>query len=106
MCLDALIRLHWGDFLTRVQPLAEPPPLIGLASACGATSTSALVTARVAVRHPAPGSSVMAPSRQAHDQGNPSNRGECARPVGRESAWAYTSPLSSPHGGPAVCAPS
>jgi hypothetical protein len=31
MCLYSLLRVHLGDFFTRVQPLAEPPPLIALA---------------------------------------------------------------------------
>jgi hypothetical protein len=30
MGLSGLLHFHWGDFFTRVHPLAEPPPLIGL----------------------------------------------------------------------------
>jgi hypothetical protein len=53
MGLDGLLRLPWEDFVTRVDPLAEPPPLISLAWACGATSARASVVKRVVIRHPA-----------------------------------------------------
>jgi hypothetical protein len=31
MSLYGLLRVHLGEFFTRVHQLAEPPPLIGLA---------------------------------------------------------------------------
>ena len=43
MCLYCLLRVHWGEFFTRVHPLADPPLSIGLAWACWATSASASV---------------------------------------------------------------
>jgi hypothetical protein len=88
MCLYCLLRVHLGDFFTRVHPLADPPLSIGLAWACWATSASASVMERVAIRHPASGGFVMAQRRKAHDQGSLFNPGDCARPVGHESAHA------------------
>jgi hypothetical protein len=46
---------------------------------------------RVAARHPASGASVMAPRRQAHNTGSLFHPGDCARPVGHDSAQAYRS---------------
>jgi hypothetical protein len=78
MCLYCLLRVHLGDFFTRVHQLAEPPPLIGLAWACWATISSASGMERVVVRHPASGGSVMAPRSQAHDQGSLFHPADCA----------------------------
>jgi hypothetical protein len=76
--LYGLLRVHMGEFFTRVHPLANPPLSIGLAWACWATSASASGMERVAVRHPASGGSVMAPRRQAHDQGSRFHPADCA----------------------------
>jgi hypothetical protein len=95
MCLYGLLRVHLGECFTRLHPLAEPPPLIPLARACWATSPSASGMERGAIRHPASGGSVMAQRRQAHTKGGLFHPGDCARPVGHESAQAYTSLLFS-----------
>src|SRR5215207_10126147 len=76
--LSGLLRVDLRDFVTRVHPLAEPPLSIGLAWACWATSPSASVMERVAIRHPASGGSVMAPRRQAHNQGRLLHPADCA----------------------------
>ena len=102
MCLYGLLRVHLGECFTRVHPLAEPPPLIALAWACWATSASASGMERGAVRHPASGGSGMTQRRQAHNQGSLFHPGDCARPVGHESAQAYRSSSSSHRCGPAV----
>jgi hypothetical protein len=93
MCLYGLLRVHLGECFTRVHQLAEPP-LIALAWACWATSPSASGMERGAIRHSTSGGSVMAPRRQAHNQGSLLHPGDCARPVGHESAQASRS-LSS-----------
>jgi hypothetical protein len=78
IALYGLLHVHWGLFFTGVNPLAEPPLSIGLAWACWVTSTSVSGMERVGVRHPASGGSVMAPRRQAHDQGSLLNPADCA----------------------------
>jgi hypothetical protein len=49
--LDGLLRFHREDFVTRVNPPAEPPPLLSLAWVYWATSARVSVMARVEIRH-------------------------------------------------------
>jgi hypothetical protein len=88
MCRAGLLRVHVGDCFTRVHQLAAPPPVLDLAWACGATSASGAVMARIAIRHPASCGSGMAPRTPADAKGSPSNPGDCARPAGLDSAHA------------------
>jgi hypothetical protein len=78
MGLSGLLSFHWRDFIICVDLLAESPLSSGLAWVCWATSASASVMERVAIRHAASGGSVMAPRRQAHDQGSLFHPADCA----------------------------
>jgi hypothetical protein len=49
--LESLLGVHFGDFVARVNPLAEPPPFLGLAWAYWATSARVSLMAHVAIRH-------------------------------------------------------